>query len=1171
MNSQLPATIQPISESSRRRIVAGQAVFDLASAVKELVDNSLDANSKSINIRLFNQGLDIVEVSDDGCGVPIESRHLLATPHATSKIRSFEDIYRTNTISTSDSSGSATMRNSSSSPCTSLGFRGEALFCLANLSANLVIATRTADEDLAQRMEFRRDGSLRLETVTRVPKKVGTTVAVVRLLEAVPVRRYDLKRRMGEQRRKLVHLIAGYAVFAPHVRFQLIDITTTATATPNSTIAKSAGGRGATSSSSHPREQILLATPGQGHRLPDTISTIYGSAFWGSLTEFRVDLTNLIASPVDDNLRGDDNHEEEDGDLDSQEQTKPESQSAAALPSCLPSSITCWEVRGYISRFPSSSRGESSAHSTTNKGRFRDEQLYAINHRPVDMPRFTRMFSDVWRSLGGPAQSRSQQHPSCILEFSLPNNAYDVNVSPDKREVILPQESELLDLLQHHVLQLWSSQIDGQFQSAPSLELNKRQRSTPSFDEDEDANKTSSNANISPSDANNTAAASNKFNRRYAFSHDVSKIRLQHEYDDGRTRSCDENWDATLTARRASMSSTSSQESSGEKPIKSESPESSQPATTEQEADNENNVGIETQTKLCANKQPPTAQVTPMGERTKAKVNEDDNYLEVDQERPLPEKRRFGAAAASSAGRYDPADDLIWRAAKRRFHETSVAQTRLATEEQFASSFAQFRAAPSTAGMRGGRTRTPSTVISSSSQNNSTLERFGFRTQTSFESSVVRRSGSGNSQQPERVSNHDHTDNGPFKRVSFDSAPTLESEEARPDSPHGDDQQPMDVLTLDTEKVSPLSSTNRSLLQPEEQEDPPDSGSAVGHQQLTKGRESEREDPDSPIVWENFSDTSAVLAAARKERINMQDRRISLQSTDADGGEDLPGVVENGGNISLQKEDFKKMVVVGQFNMGFILAKSADNHLWIMDQHACDEKYNFEKLVAETVIHEQPLIAPMPLELSIAEECCVLDNMEIFEKNGFRFQYNDEKPPRFRLSLTAIPHSGARDGRKAVQFGKEDVAALCGILGTGDDTGSSYAVASGGTGADGSGMYGNNAVRRYSRGRSDDADRVIARLPKAIAMFASRACRGSIMIGKALSAKEMERVVKHLATIDHPWNCPHGRPTMRHAADLRQLVAEDERNVAARLAGPTVTIMSQEMEVDDDVGLTQEH
>ena len=92
---QLPGTseIQRLDNDTIRRITAEQAISDLPSIVKELIDNALDAESTTIKIRLFGQGLDIIEVSDDGNGVPAGSRPYMATRHATSKIECLEDIY----------------------------------------------------------------------------------------------------------------------------------------------------------------------------------------------------------------------------------------------------------------------------------------------------------------------------------------------------------------------------------------------------------------------------------------------------------------------------------------------------------------------------------------------------------------------------------------------------------------------------------------------------------------------------------------------------------------------------------------------------------------------------------------------------------------------------------------------------------------------------------------------------------------------------------------------------------------------------------------------------------------------------------------------------------------------------------------------------------------------
>ena len=79
------------------------------------------------------------------------------------------------------------------------------------------------------------------------------------------------------------------------------------------------------------------------------------------------------------------------------------------------------------------------------------------------------------------------------------------------------------------------------------------------------------------------------------------------------------------------------------------------------------------------------------------------------------------------------------------------------------------------------------------------------------------------------------------------------------------------------------------------------------------------------------------------------------------------------------------MEIIGQFNLGFIIAQ-LDGDLYILDQHACDEKYRFENLQRSTAIHHQQLITPLPVEATAAEEMIISQNMEIFESNGFRIK-----------------------------------------------------------------------------------------------------------------------------------------------------------------------------------------
>jgi DNA mismatch repair protein PMS2 len=138
-------------------------------------------------VRLFGQGLDIIEVSDDGVGVPQASRPFLCTRYATSKITCFEDIYTGTGLT--------------------MGFRGEAIFSMACLSKNLLVATRTDSDEMAQKLEFGRDGGVVPASVQSLHRKFGTTVAVMEPFAALPARRADMERRIRAERSKLFQLM----------------------------------------------------------------------------------------------------------------------------------------------------------------------------------------------------------------------------------------------------------------------------------------------------------------------------------------------------------------------------------------------------------------------------------------------------------------------------------------------------------------------------------------------------------------------------------------------------------------------------------------------------------------------------------------------------------------------------------------------------------------------------------------------------------------------------------------------------------------------------------------------------------------------------------------------------------------------------------------------------
>ncbi|XP_048408017.1 mismatch repair endonuclease PMS2 isoform X2 [Stegostoma tigrinum] len=195
----------------------------------------------------------------------------------------------------------------------------------------------------------------------------------------------------------------------------------------------------------------------------------------------------------------------------------------------------------------------------------------------------------------------------------------------------------------------------------------------------------------------------------------------------------------------------------------------------------------------------------------------------------------------------------------------------------------------------------------------------------------------------------------------------------------------------------------------------------------------------------------------------------------------------------ISKDRFSSMEIIGQFNLGFIITK-LDSDLFIVDQHATDEKYNFEMLQQHTVLQSQKLIAPQSLHLTAVNETVLMENLDIFRKNGFDFIINEEATPTNRVKLVSLPMS------KNWTFGPQDIDELIFML--------------------------------------SDMPGVMCRPSRVRQMFASRACRKSVMIGTALHISEMKKLVTHMGEIEHPWNCPHGRPTMRHLANLDMISVE---------------------------------
>jgi DNA mismatch repair protein MutL len=176
------------------QIAAGEVVERPASVVKELVENALDAGATRVEVEVEGGGIARLSVSDDGCGMDPDDARLAMERHATSKVRTAEDLGRIG----------------------SLGFRGEALPSIASVS-RLVLTTSPDGSGLGTEVVADRGA----EPVARPARQTkGTRVVVEDLFGNVPARRKYLKSQDAEQR-AVVKALTSLALSRPDVAFTL--------------------------------------------------------------------------------------------------------------------------------------------------------------------------------------------------------------------------------------------------------------------------------------------------------------------------------------------------------------------------------------------------------------------------------------------------------------------------------------------------------------------------------------------------------------------------------------------------------------------------------------------------------------------------------------------------------------------------------------------------------------------------------------------------------------------------------------------------------------------------------------------------------------------------------------------------------------------------------------
>ncbi|GKZ66002.1 ATP-binding mismatch repair protein [Aspergillus niger] len=182
-----------------RAIGSASVISDPCSIVKELLDNALDAAATSVLIEISQNTLDVIQVKDNGHGIPSTDHPFVCKRTFTSKIQSVEDLR---------SIGGK-----------SLGFRGEALASAAEVSGGVTITTKVQHEPVGSSIKYGRNGEL-LST-QRASHPVGTSVRITDLFKHIPVRRQTTLKNVAKTVVRIKKLVQAYAIAQPSKRLSL--------------------------------------------------------------------------------------------------------------------------------------------------------------------------------------------------------------------------------------------------------------------------------------------------------------------------------------------------------------------------------------------------------------------------------------------------------------------------------------------------------------------------------------------------------------------------------------------------------------------------------------------------------------------------------------------------------------------------------------------------------------------------------------------------------------------------------------------------------------------------------------------------------------------------------------------------------------------------------------
>ncbi|CCU74286.1 DNA mismatch repair protein pms1 [Blumeria hordei DH14] len=927
------------------------------------------------------------------------------------------------------------------------GFRGEALSSLC-ASSNCTVTTCLAEDvPKATRLEFKTSGILDSKKIVAAQK--GTTVSIENLFKNLPVRRRELERNIKREWSRVSNLLGQYACIQTGIKFSVSQ------------------------QSGNGKKTSIFSTKGN-QSTKDNIANVFGAKMLAALVP--IDLKLIL-----DNYQNRNHHH------------SPGSKEI--------------RISGHISR---STGGESRQAP--------DRQMFFVNTRPCNLPQVAKVFNEVYRSYNG------SHSPFLFANIELDTRLYDVNVSPDKRTILLHDQNQILEALKCSL----SSFFDSHGNTFPLAQVISNQSQT-SYKQ----------TKINVKSAESSPLKSEEFPYgqsapEHSDSEELTSTGRRHVqvFENG-------------TKKRSSPSLRSSNifnhiveddnENDSSKFQRRKEPQS-------QTGDLEINL-IEDNVSLTTNKKSGEVIDIKKIDRTESETKYVSDFMDETNcsESYGPPRTPFilspvelfkQGSCGKSFELHEPSVNQANRTClKPRSHlkpySPASRRNNLILDESTISSESLSYAGDDSYSKSLFGTQSPTNKNIYDTPN---MAKKMSSLRDTFQTPPKHRSSLSQIYSAQTSKRCKISDTQVFETENTDTIETLVSSQTSSELPKFYDESvtsSMDTVyntqqsSISVEKSDPYEPMT-PLLDHGDTEINKDKGTAFESTMFHNISKFD-EDPKKSSSKSYLSNSEIPLNLSKKTSIRALSQTIStdifkikekmdlLEQSFSSSVKKVDMRVRDEENslnpeekltLTIAKSDFAKMKIIGQFNLGFILVtrfsnfdhdcdNPCDDDIFIIDQHASDEKYNFERLQASTIVQSQKLVIPKTLDLTALEEEIVAENSSALQNNGFTvtFDTSGNLPTGKRCKLTSLPLS------YETAFSVADLEELLSLL-------------------------------------ADNPPGFTPRPSKVQKMLAMRACRSSIMIGKTLTLKQMEKIVLHLGELDKPWNCPHGRPTMRHLFSL---------------------------------------